>query len=173
MSIQEETPPRDPNTVPFKEAMVELIGERWEEVWKVVPVAVEGVDPEGVHDVRVASRRLRAAMDVAVDAFDTEWYRNLHKLAKQITSELGEVRDRDVLLEAFRADRDAAPAAEWPGIDLVINRVDRERVAARAEMEEFLGKLEKNNAAAETARRFNPAAPAPKRGKKGNEVEPK
>lgn len=173
MSIPEESPPRDPNTIPFREAMVELIGERWEDVWKVVPAAVEGVDPEGVHDVRVASRRLRAAMDVAVDAFDTEWYRNLHKLAKQITSELGEVRDRDVLLEAFRADRDAAPPEEWPGIDLVIDRIDREQIAARAEMEEFLGRLEKNNAAAETARRFNTAPPAPKRGKRGSEVEPK
>lgn len=157
MSVQEETPvARDPNTAPFKEAMVELIGERWDEVWKVVPVAVEGVDPEGVHDVRVASRRLRAAMDVAVDAFDTDWYRSLHKLAKQITSELGEVRDRDVLLEAFRADREAAPPQEWPGIDLVIERIDRERIAARAEMEQFLERLEKNNASAETTRRFSP-----------------
>ena len=156
MSAQEETSTRDPNTVPFKEAMLELIGERWEEVWKVVPVAAEGVDPEGVHDVRVASRRLRAAMDVAVDVFDTDWYRSLHKLAKQITSELGEVRDRDVLLEAFRADRDSAPPEEWPGIDLVIERVDRERVAAREEMEQFLERLEKNNASAETARRFSP-----------------
>jgi CHAD domain-containing protein len=163
MSVQDEAPIRDPNTIPFKEAMVELIGERWEEVWKVVPVAVEGVDPEGVHDVRVASRRLRAAMDVAVDAFDTDWYRNLHKLAKQITSELGEVRDRDVLLYAFRADRESAPPAEWPGIDLVIERIDRERIAARDEMEQFLGRLEANNAAAETARRF-----APKRKKRAD-----
>ena len=36
---------------------------------EAVPVAIEGVDPEGVHDVRVASRRLRAAMDVAASAF--------------------------------------------------------------------------------------------------------
>jgi CHAD domain-containing protein len=163
MSVQEDVVARDPNTTPFKEAMLELIGERWEEVWKVVPAAVEGVDPEGVHDVRVASRRLRAAMDVAVDAFPTEWYRNFHKLAKKITSELGEVRDRDVLLDAFRADREAAPPAEWPGIDLVIERIDRERIAARIEMEQFLGELEANDAAAETARRF-----APKRKKRAD-----
>lgn len=169
MSIEEALPARDPNSVTFKEAMVELIGERWEEVWKVVPVAVEGIDPEGVHDVRVASRRLRAAMDVAVDAFDTDWYRSLHKLAKQITSELGEVRDRDVLLEAFRTDREAAPPAEWPGIDLVIERVDRERIAARTEMEQFLARLEKNNAAAETARRFTPKRK--KQAERGSETE--
>lgn len=138
--------------------MLELIGDRWEDVWRYIPVAAAGEDPEGVHDVRVASRRLRAAMDVTVDAFDTEWYRNLHRLAKEITSELGEVRDRDVLIEALAADRAAAPPEEWPGIDLVIDRVERERVAARAEMEKFLQKLQTKNVQAETERRFKSAA---------------
>lgn len=138
----------------FRDAMRDVIGERWEQVWKAAPVALEGSDPEGVHDVRVASRRLRAAMDVAADAFPNDWYRPLHKLAKKITRELGEVRDRDVLIEALQKERDAAKPEEWPGIDLVIERVDAERLAARHEMEAFLRTLETSDAIGETRRRF-------------------
>jgi CHAD domain-containing protein len=131
-----------------------LIGERWEDVWKAVPRAVEGKDIEGVHDVRVASRRLRAAMDVAAPAFPASWYKPLHKVAKEITSELGEVRDRDVMLEYLGNERAAAPPNERPGIDRLIARIDRERIAAREEMERFLEELHAKGLHEETRRRF-------------------
>jgi CHAD domain-containing protein len=134
--------------------MKSLIAERWEQVWEATPVAIEGTDPEGVHDVRVASRRLRAAMDVAADAFPQDWYPPLHKLAKKITRELGAVRDRDVLIDSLQADRASAPPEEWPGIDLVIARIERERVEARAEMEAFLRGLDASGAIEESRRRF-------------------
>lgn len=156
MSEEEAAPAAEPA---FRDAMRGLIGERWEAVWKAVPVAIEGVDPEGVHDVRVASRRLRAAMDVAAGAFPAGWYRPLHRLAKQITRELGAVRDRDVLIESLQADRAAAPPEEWPGIDLVIDRIDRERQVARAEMEAFLKRLEGSGVIDDTRRRFGDGSP--------------
>lgn len=138
----------------YRDAMRSLIGQRWEDVWTAVPRAAEGADIEGVHDVRVASRRLRAAMDVAAPAFPSSWYKPLHSLAKVITSELGEVRDRDVMLEHLSAEREAAPPNERPGIDRLIARIDRERVAARAEMERFLRELESQGKREETRRRF-------------------
>jgi CHAD domain-containing protein len=150
-----------PDTTPemtYRDAMVGLIAERWGDVWKAVPVALRGEDPEGVHDVRVASRRLRAAMDVAVDCFPRSWYRPLHQTAKEITSALGEVRDRDVLLEALAEERAQAPAPERPGIDRLINRIERERVAARVEMEAFLTELLVGDVPRAVVRRFGPAA---------------
>ena len=138
----------------FVDAMRDLIAERWSVVWKTVPVALAGEDIEGVHDVRVASRRLRAAMDVAVDCFPAGWYRPLHRSAKEITGALGEVRDRDVLLEALEEQRTAASEPERPGIDRLIGRIERERVAARAEMERFLLGLLDGDVPGETARRF-------------------
>lgn len=138
----------------YRSAMRSLIGVRWEEVWKAIPRAAEGTDIEGVHDVRVASRRLRAAMDVAAPAFPTSWYKPLHKVAKEITSELGEVRDRDVMLVYLNAARDEAPPNERPGIDRLIMRIERERVDARAEMERFLKELAERGLRDETRRRF-------------------
>jgi CHAD domain-containing protein len=141
--------------------MRDLIGERWGAVWRAVPVAIEGTDPEGVHDVRVASRRLRAAMDVAETCFPASWYRPLHQLAKQITSELGAVRDRDVLLEHLNRAREAAPPGDHPGIDRLIERVTREREAARAQMLAFLRRVMNGPLPAETVRRFGRGAMPP------------
>lgn len=145
----------------YREAMTSLIAERWGEVWKAMPAALAGDDPEGVHDVRVASRRLRAAMDVAVECFPPAWYRPLHRAAKEITSALGEVRDRDVLLQALSAEREQGPAAERPGLDRLIDRVERERVAARSEMESFLTSLLGGDVPETAAERFGAAARPP------------
>jgi exopolyphosphatase/pppGpp-phosphohydrolase len=141
----------------FRETMSKRILERWQTVLAAIPVALAGTDIEGVHDVRVASRRLRAAMDIAAPAFPGRWYSKLHRTAKEITGALGEVRDRDVLLEALSEDRRAAPIAEHPGIDRLIDRVERERVAAREEMERYLRRLLDGPLRGEVERRFGTA----------------
>jgi CHAD domain-containing protein len=138
----------------FRPVMKRLIDERWEAVWAVIPVAIEGTDSEGVHDVRVASRRLRAAMDVARDAFPGHWYRKLHRMAKQITSELGAVRDREVLLEFLRAELETAAPGERSGIERLLSTVSSELDAARLEMVAFLRELESSGVADDTRKRF-------------------
>lgn len=154
----------------FCEAMRAAIDERWRTVWATLPASIAGEDIEAVHDTRVASRRLRAAMDAGAPCFPGRWYRPLHAAARDLTSALGAVRDRDVLLQAFGAERDAAPAAEAPGIDRLIGRLERERVTARAEMEAHLEAMLAGPLPAETARRFGapdterPSGPARKRG---------
>jgi hypothetical protein len=154
------TPEAEPRDLVFRDAMRTLIHERWQEVWKVMPAAIEGTDNEGVHDVRVASRRLRAAMDVAAPAFPKGWYKPLHRSAKEITSSLGEVRDRDVILERLQEQRAAASPADWPGIDRLINRVDRERIVAREAMEGYLAELMHGPLRDEVERRFASRVPA-------------
>jgi CHAD domain-containing protein len=150
----------DPNT-PYRDAMRDLIAARFGNMWKAVPIAIEGSDPEGVHDVRVASRRLRAAMDVAVGCFPDSWYRPLHDIVKEITSELGEVRDRDVMLEFLSGEWDRVSSNERVGIDRLIARVTRERDSARETMIAFLATLETDDFAGQAVRRFGPDAAAP------------
>lgn len=146
----------------FRSAMETLIAQRWANVWKAVPVALAGDDIEGVHDVRVASRRLRAAMDVAVDCFPDDWYRPLHRTAKAITDALGEVRDRDVLLDHLAKEHLAAKREEWPGLDCLIERVETERAAARRDMEAFLRDLIASGVADEAVRHFGERAAPPR-----------
>jgi exopolyphosphatase/pppGpp-phosphohydrolase len=152
----------------FRETMNALIAQRWAAVWRAIPVALEGTDIEGVHDVRVASRRLRAAMDIAAPAFPHGWYRSLHRTAKDITGALGEVRDRDVLLEALQRDRETAPLVERPGIERLIDRLEQERSRARVEMEEFLRTLLDGPVQSEVERRFGPIDSHGKRSRSSN-----
>ncbi|MGI8644295.1 MAG: CHAD domain-containing protein [Thermomicrobiales bacterium] len=155
----------------YRSAMHALIADSWESVWDAVPAALSGDDPEGVHDVRVASRRLRAAMDVAADAFPKRWYRSLHQTAKAITRALGEVRDREVILEALSKERKRAKAAERAGLDRLIARGEREHDEARLEMVAFLAELDAKGVREESRRRFPLPADAPKASrssKKGN-----
>ncbi len=151
--------PKEPVLSPeesYRSAMQTLIADRFAVLWRAAPVALAGEDPEGVHDVRVASRRLRAAMDVAGGAFPADWFAPLHRSAKEITGALGDVRDRDVLLEYFNdvraeASGDADTAA---ALDRLTSRIEREREAARAEMIAFFAKLDASGVEAESARRF-------------------
>lgn len=153
-------PEVEPQDVAFRDAMHSLIAERWQDVWKAMPAAIEGANSEGVHDVRVASRRLRAAMDVAAPAFPKGWYKPLHRSAKEITGSLGEVRDRDVILERLQEQRAAASPADWPGIDRLIYRIDSERLVTRAAMEAYLANLMHGPLRGEVERRFGVRGPA-------------
>lgn len=142
----------------YREAMRDLIGERWGVLWRKLPAAHDPDDLEAVHDIRVASRRLRAAMDVAVDAFPSSWYKPLHRVAKDVTSTLGEVRDRDVLIQSLSEELAQVPPHEQPGIAALIERVERERTDARAAMTIYLHGLAASGAPEETVRRFGKLA---------------
>ncbi len=138
----------------FRATMRVLIGERWVKVWEAIPAAIAGDDIEGVHQVRVASRHLRAAMDVAAGCFPDKWYRPLHKTAKEITGALGDVRDLDVLHDAFMAKRRKIRVADRAGIDFLIAGIEADRNIARAEMERYLTSLQKSKLRKQTEVRF-------------------
>lgn len=142
----------------FGSAMVSLIGPRWERVWADLDRLRHGDDPDAVHDIRVASRRLRAAMDVAAPCFPAGWYAPLHRAARDITSALGDVRDRDVILDALTAERKQAPTEDHPALDALIAQVKAERTVARRSMREFLAVLESSRIQAETRNRFGSPA---------------
>lgn len=54
--------------------------------------------PETVHDLRVASRRVREVMDYFQSSIPQDWYARLSRLAKRITRNLGSLREVDVNL---------------------------------------------------------------------------
>lgn len=60
-----------------------------------------GEDPEGIHDMRVASRRLRTALRVAEPYFATEALRPFLAALSRLGERLGAVRDLEVLRSAL------------------------------------------------------------------------
>lgn len=72
------------------------------------PVARDGRDPEGVHQVRLALRRLRSALAVFGALLPTELRGQLKNEIKWLARELGPARDLDVLLVEILAPVRAA-----------------------------------------------------------------
>ncbi len=99
-----------------------------------------GEDPEELHDMRVATRRLRAAMDLFIEVLPVR-ARTFREELGWAAGVLGHVRDLDVQLEAQKAM--SASAAAWKTIfgdpeadplGELADLLNRERQSARAEM---------------------------------------
>lgn len=92
---------------PFAHAAARVIEVRAAEVFEHAPGVLDMENVERVHDMRVATRRLRAAMEVFESCLPRKrWYKSLQQV-KELADALGERRDRDIaiqLLEGFAAD---------------------------------------------------------------------
>ncbi|HLT18558.1 MAG TPA: CHAD domain-containing protein [Thermomicrobiales bacterium] len=128
--------------MPYARAMGRLIEERFDMMMSYRDGTLDGSDPEDLHQMRVWSRRLRAAMDVATDCFPNR-YKFFHRRIKELTDVLGEVRDFDVMIEELSAYRDGRPADERPAINEMIRDLRARREAGRANLLSFFAQLER------------------------------
>jgi CHAD domain-containing protein len=116
----------------------ETIGERAETMLSHLEGVRLGEDIEAVHDMRVWSRRLVAAMRVYEACFPGRGYRRLLREAKSVTRRLGAVRDLDVLIDHYERLSERAPADRQAGIHYLLALLRRERGRARPPMLEAL-----------------------------------
>ena len=87
--------------------------------------ALDWSDPEGVHSMRVASRRLRSAMRDFLPYLPKRSFASSTRRFKEIADLLGEVRDSDVAILALEEIEKKAPAehaAALRTIDANFNR---------------------------------------------------
>ncbi len=96
--------------------------------------AIDGTDIKFVHDMRVASRRLRAAMDNFADCFQKEPFKKHYKQVRTITRTMGAVRDLDVLIARFQNELQTLSGAEQDDIQRLIAQLQHEREEARKPM---------------------------------------
>lgn len=97
-----------------------------------------GEDIEELHDMRVATRRMRAAFDLFGKSFRSEATGKIRKELKQVGHVLGEVRDMDVFIEKFRAYQTELSADEQAELEPLLEYCHQQRDLARTEMLEFL-----------------------------------
>lgn len=104
--------------------------------------AKDGSDIEFVHDMRVTSRRLRAAMDNFADCFPEKSFKKLYKKIKLITQTMGAVRDLDVLIVRFEKELGTLPEVEQSDTRKLIAHLQQEREEARKPMLVLFAELE-------------------------------
>ena len=83
---------------PFGHAAARVVEVRAGEVFEQSDGVLDLVDIERLHDMRVATRRLRAAMEVFEPCFPRRRHRKALKRVKALADALGERRDRDVAI---------------------------------------------------------------------------
>ena len=130
----------------LEECARRTITTRFHEMMSFKAGAIDGRDIEYVHDMRVASRRLRAAMRNFADCFTPkkEFRRHL-KRVDRITSTLGDVRDLDVLLDRFQKDVLTVPEDAQIGVQNLIRHLQKEREGRRAPMFAMFEELNGSN----------------------------
>ena len=85
---------------------------------------------EPVHQARVASRRVRAALSMFADCFKTKKAAQWPKRIKKLTRELGAARDKDVqieFVEGFLAALDGKDRKHRPGVERLLLRLRQGR----------------------------------------------
>ena len=96
-------------------------------------------DIEAVHKMRVASRRLRAALDAFESCAKAGPFKKVNRRVKQLADRLGTVRDSDVMISAMHSYQKEVPGEEEIGVQWLIERLEsyhqQEKQALDAELQ--------------------------------------
>ncbi|HEV2834050.1 MAG TPA: CHAD domain-containing protein [Pyrinomonadaceae bacterium] len=134
-----------PATTGIKQVLVT----RFEELHGWHDAALDWSDPEGVHSMRVASRRLRSTLR---DFLPYVRKRNLApalKRFKDVADTLGRVRDLDVAILALEEIEKQAPPKLASGIKQFVDKKKEVRERARKDLKAMLKKSELKQLASE------------------------
>ena len=144
----ETTAPKIKNISPDETLEVcarQIIVNHFQQMMSYKEGAKVGNDIEFVHQMRVTSRRLRAAMDNFVDCFPKKAFNKHYKKIKSITRTLGTVRDLDVLIARFEKELGNLPEPEQTDIRRLIEYLQQEHENARKPMLTLFAKLEETS----------------------------
>ena len=153
--------PIDPDE-PFAQAAARVVRLRADELFAEREDVLDLHDIERVHDMRVASRRLRAVLEIFAPCFPRDAYQDVLRDVKQLADALGERRDPDVHIEAMESFAAAADPLHRPGVETLVahlrarqadGNLALERELRRAEDTDLHGRLTAiaGSAVAETA----------------------
>jgi CHAD domain-containing protein len=93
---------------------------------------------ENLHAMRVASRRLRATMEVFAPCFPRKRFRKALKEVKAIADALGERRDRDVSIRNLRHVESSLGEAERTGLVGLIGQLQAEQAGANERLTQYV-----------------------------------
>ena len=135
---------------PYRRAGGRIVRARADELFAAAENVLDTRDIERVHDMRVASRRLRAVLEIFAPCFPAAEFKSVLRDVKQLADALGARRDPDVHIDALAAFARAVVPAQRAGVrQLVAEQRARQAAGneilaaelARAEQRGLLGRL--------------------------------
>jgi CHAD domain-containing protein len=141
----EAAPPREKRKAPgvlpddpMSEAGRKVLRFHFERMLEHEPGTRMGEDFEELHDMRVATRRMRSAFRVFSPYFDPDVLKPFLKGLKRTGGALGGVRDLDVFMEKAQRYLDGLSEKRQSSLDPLLANWQEQREAARAQMLEYL-----------------------------------
>jgi CHAD domain-containing protein len=114
---------------PYGVAAARVVRVRAEELFAHEAGVLDTSDIERVHDMRVATRRLRAVLEIFAPCFPRKAFKDALGDVKALADALGERRDPDVHIDAMSAFAEGVLASQRSGVRTVVAGL-RERQAA-------------------------------------------
>jgi CHAD domain-containing protein len=114
----------------YADAAARIVEIRAAELIEQADGVLDTGDIERVHDMRVATRRLRAALEIFEPCFPSKAFRQALDEVKRLADALGERRDRDVAIASLHSFNDQMSAPDRRGVDSLIARFRDEQVEA-------------------------------------------
>jgi CHAD domain-containing protein len=130
-----------PATLGIQQALIQ----RFDEMCAFRAEALDWKDPQGVHSMRVASRRLRSALRSFLPYLNEGALTPVAKQIKTLAGILGEVRDQDVAIEALQDLSKEAPKRFSNAIEQLLDLRKEIRETARGNLKKEIGKTRLKN----------------------------
>jgi CHAD domain-containing protein len=126
----------------FAAAAAQVVAVRAQELADHSENVLDTGDIERVHDMRVATRRLRAVLEIFATCFPKGLHRGVLRDVKALADALGERRDPDVHVAALDAFAAAVRPSSREGVGLLAARFRAEQAAANLRLAEALERAE-------------------------------
>ena len=125
----------------FGQAAASAVKVRSAEIFSFADGVLDTSDPERVHDMRVASRRLRAALEIFADCFPKSEHRALLREVKLLADALGERRDPDVQMEALQKLGAELGQGERPGLNGLVAELRARQAQGNERVQEAIERM--------------------------------
>ena len=140
MAKAREIPGLGPD-IPLREAAARTVQTRTAEVFSFASGVLDTGDIERVHDMRVATRRLRAALEVFRVCFPALELKAVLFDVKALADALGARRDPDVALEEIEAIKAELPPEAAVGVDDFEDELRADQAQGNVTLEQALAHM--------------------------------
>jgi CHAD domain-containing protein len=127
---------------PYGAAAARIVRVRTQDLFANAENVLDMDDIERVHDMRVASRRLRAVLEIFAPCFPKGEYRDVLRDVKRLADALGERRDPDVHFDAMNKLAERVASNQRAGIQRVGFRQRERQERGNAVLSAELARIE-------------------------------
>jgi CHAD domain-containing protein len=133
---------------------IDAILTRIEKMMAEIPGVIASEDPEYLHRMRVAARRLRTALQLLGGMSGLSDGRAFFKLARSTGRMLGRARDLDVQIIWLGEFGQSCAKNERPGVERLVLRLKQDREKLQQGIVDLLSDLAENRVVGETTRKL-------------------